>query len=424
MFLFAMWVSHAQAGNGTILHGWVPEPDGRGTWSILWSCLVTIFICTWSALHLEVPASQQHDWASLLMVRKVKWMLLAAIAPEYILWTSANDFFLARRIVQRLAAKQVQSQGQQKWTMTHVLFACTGGFWIRTLEGHESRCTPEQLQTMIANGTVEGPPISEDELKSRGKADWTIKLIAILQILWFLLQTLVRAIQHYQITALEIMTVAFVFSSIFTYGFSFQKPQDVEYPIFIETCDASEDREQIRSSRKADARSLIHATSPHKTADEFGTPLHDIVDSSSHHADEEQEEEDSPEQATRAHWRLLTLLGCVFGAIHCLSWNSTFPTSSERLAWRICSVVTTAMPGLITIALNWYILVLLFTSMFCNAGHFFTHIVVPVVQPLLLLAYALGRITIIVLALIGLRALPAGAFQTVNWNKYFPHFAN
>ena len=39
------------------------------------------------------------------------------------------------------------------------------------------------------------------------------------------------------------------------------------------------------------------------------------------------------------------------------------------------------------------------------------------------LLYVIGRITIIVLAFMSLRALPADAFQTVDWNNYIPHFA-
>ena len=221
--------------DATTLHGWVPEPDGRGTWSILWICLITISISTWSTLHLNVP-KPRHSWPSLI-VRKVVWMLMAATAPEYILWTSANDYFRARKTLRYLKLKQKQ----QDWTITHMLFAFAGGFWVRTTNGQESQCLDRQLRDLIINGSIEGPPISQDELKSRAKADWTVKLIAILQILWFLVQILARATQHYHITSLEILTVTFVFCSIFTYAFSFQKPQDVEFPVFIEIPDALQD---------------------------------------------------------------------------------------------------------------------------------------------------------------------------------------
>ena len=43
------------ARNDTIVHGWVSEPQGRGTTSIVYSCLGTVLICTWSVLHLDVP---------------------------------------------------------------------------------------------------------------------------------------------------------------------------------------------------------------------------------------------------------------------------------------------------------------------------------------------------------------------------------
>lgn len=78
------------------------------------------------------------------------------------------------------------------------------------------------------------PPISEEELKGLGKSDGFVKLIALTQIIWSVVQALFRAIHHYHTTAIEVMTVAFVFCSIFTYGFCWQVPQNVEYPVFIE----------------------------------------------------------------------------------------------------------------------------------------------------------------------------------------------
>lgn len=50
-----MHLGATSAQNDTIVHGWVPEPQGRGTLSLLYSCLATILLCTWSVLHLQVP---------------------------------------------------------------------------------------------------------------------------------------------------------------------------------------------------------------------------------------------------------------------------------------------------------------------------------------------------------------------------------
>lgn len=35
--------------------GWQPNPDRRGTLGIVESCLFTVFACTWSFQHLNVP---------------------------------------------------------------------------------------------------------------------------------------------------------------------------------------------------------------------------------------------------------------------------------------------------------------------------------------------------------------------------------
>ncbi|KAF1355436.1 hypothetical protein BDV97DRAFT_345548 [Delphinella strobiligena] len=34
---------------------WHPEPDYRGTFGILSLCLTTMFLCIWTAVHLNIP---------------------------------------------------------------------------------------------------------------------------------------------------------------------------------------------------------------------------------------------------------------------------------------------------------------------------------------------------------------------------------
>ena len=83
------------------------------------------------------------------------------------------------------------------------------------------------LREAVQSGGIREP-------RSRSKSDWTIKLVVICQIAWFALQAFFRAIQHVQVTALEIMTVAFVFCSFVIYGLCWHQPQDVEYPIIMQ----------------------------------------------------------------------------------------------------------------------------------------------------------------------------------------------
>jgi hypothetical protein len=65
---------------------WHPEPQFRGTFQILSSCLVTIGLCVWTAVHLNVP---EHDhkkklWPSRQFWRKTGWLILGVFAPELV----------------------------------------------------------------------------------------------------------------------------------------------------------------------------------------------------------------------------------------------------------------------------------------------------------------------------------------------------
>ena len=391
----ALWAEVAQAKNETLVHGWFPEPDGRGTWSLLWSCFATIFICTWSVLHLDVP--NDHDpW--FLLSQKVLFMLLTVIAPEYTLWDAATRFFEARGL-----SNHLRRQGKRDWTLTHILFALTEGFWIRPIRGSDKVCKADELTKLIESGAIKGPSISEEELKSRGKSDWIVKLVAVLQIIWFVVQTLVRAIQKYQVTALEIMTVGFVLCSIFTYGFYRHLPQDVEYPILLRIQDTNttenetmpeQDSMKPNTAAERESTGLI---SPVVATDETDSDLSTTY---------------SPSKITEnIPYILLGLFASGFGATHCLAWNSPFPTAKERLAWRICSATTTGTP--IFIILGSYVGDLM---SFSNDNDI-------VILWYFSIPYAIARIALIVLAFMSLRALPADAFQTVSWSKYIPHFA-
>ncbi len=392
--VIAIWVSSVQARSETLTHGWIPEPQGRGTWSILWSCLATIFICTWSALHLDVP-NRRGKWY--LLFRKPKYMLVAAAAPEYILFEAAQKFFESRDLLKNLVGR-----GNKKWTLTHMQFACAGGFrTCKTKEGDISECSEKQLYTLIENKSIDGPSISEEELQARGKSDLVVKLIAILQIIWFVVQTLFRAIKHYQVTAIEIMTVAFVFCSVFTYCLTLHQPQDVVYPVILD----------IRTITPATGATTLEGVSdkPNQAREDAEPPTHRL-----------ERVRSGLRTQYVAGWAagyvppfLLVLFASGFGALHCLAWNSPFPTSEERLAWRVCSVTTTALPAVLTLE----------SSLFPRrAGGILSDLELRI-GLVIIGVYTIGRVTIVVLAFMTLRALPADAFKTVNWNNYIPHFA-
>lgn len=214
------------AGNDTVIHGWVREPDGRGTWSIIWSSLVTISLCTWSALHLSVPKYHER-WK--LVLRRCKYFLIALLAPEAILIFSLQSYVDARN-----AVLELQQFGGPQWTMVHAQFLMGEGFKVIEQDStSDPEYDPVKFRQLVRWGVVDSPPVSSDELQSRSKSDWLVKVIAILQILYFASQTVFRALQHIQVTPLEILVVSFIFCSLLSYTFNWSTPQDVEYPIIV-----------------------------------------------------------------------------------------------------------------------------------------------------------------------------------------------
>lgn len=74
-------------GNTTVLRPtqWHPEPQFRGTFSILSSCLITMSLCIWTSLHLNVP---EYGKEHLQKYRKAAWMVLGLLAPELVVWNA------------------------------------------------------------------------------------------------------------------------------------------------------------------------------------------------------------------------------------------------------------------------------------------------------------------------------------------------
>jgi len=94
----------ANKANLTILRtimapAFVDSPQLRGTMTILWSCILTLTACIYTALHLNVPsdASKARNMAS-----KAKWVLIGLLAPEVVLYLACSQYLEARRLVKEL----------------------------------------------------------------------------------------------------------------------------------------------------------------------------------------------------------------------------------------------------------------------------------------------------------------------------------
>jgi hypothetical protein len=80
--------------------GFRSEPRDRGTLSLLYTCLFTIFLCTWNAHHPDII----WDEGELKRIlRHVKAALIAALLPEYYLYEAWKRLMYIRKMEKEVA---------------------------------------------------------------------------------------------------------------------------------------------------------------------------------------------------------------------------------------------------------------------------------------------------------------------------------
>ncbi|KAK8078248.1 hypothetical protein PG996_004418 [Apiospora saccharicola] len=114
---------------------YIAAPNVRSTLEIVWSCTSILILCSWSILHLNVPAqytpqsrSQKIRRLIWLTRRKVQWMLISLAAPEYILAKAILSHRSARLNLPRL--KTYADEDGVPWSMAHNFLADMGGIVI------------------------------------------------------------------------------------------------------------------------------------------------------------------------------------------------------------------------------------------------------------------------------------------------------
>lgn len=95
-----------------ILHGWIANPQSRGTFDILSSCLVAIVASTWTILHLNVPGPK--DSNTIKFFRKLKWMVFTAMFPEFIFAHAMEERLMAYMVLDRLRNAGIKTVSLRK----------------------------------------------------------------------------------------------------------------------------------------------------------------------------------------------------------------------------------------------------------------------------------------------------------------------
>ncbi|TDL14701.1 hypothetical protein BD410DRAFT_902936 [Rickenella mellea] len=395
---------------------------------IIWSCLATIFSCTWFAIHPNIPAPYESSLE--VGLRRFGVFVMALIAPELVIMWAMKQWIASRRLAKKYHAKE--------WTQTHGFFAIMGGFMLVSGDKALHTLLPEELDELHTKGKIVFPRITEREILDKSKGDMISKAFVILQTSWFVLQCIARGVERLAITELELVTLAFAVLNLATYAFWWHKPQNVRRPfavrLFNESPDQAVKGEEVPGMFNRAIDSIVHAWGGHYM-DKMFLPLSPfgsmIVGGNfkrgatkvpSFFAGDTNENDDDMWPAALASATIAT----IFGALHCIAWSFQYPSHEIAILWRTCSLLITCLP---------------FTLVFCAkltaildnliGEHnidgivygivcipFFAAMAVLIVSPFI---YVAARVTLLVEAFLLLKTHHPDVFQVIQWTNFIPH---
>ncbi|KIW97414.1 uncharacterized protein Z519_02807 [Cladophialophora bantiana CBS 173.52] len=243
---------NATALNSDITAGWMPGAQTRGTASILYSCIITISLCVYTALHLNVPPpGEKQRWH---ILRQAKWIVVGVFAPEMVLYSAWIQYREAKGLILDLAEESrrteavraaylpssqkdqpqtsqtcVVTENQADFDITYGFYAVMGGFRVDVTDISEDMLSialfPSMIRILARHGTF--LRIDSTTIKDKSKADVLAKSLVSLQGLWMLVQCIARKASGYPLTILEIHTFIHVICAGIMYAIWFKKPLNV-----------------------------------------------------------------------------------------------------------------------------------------------------------------------------------------------------
>ena len=240
---------------------WQPEPTTRGTFTLLTTSLITLLLCVWSSIHLNLPGTGK-DVTLLSVLRRLEWIAIGLFMPKALVITALGQHKRAKRILMEArqtfkdsstdsssdpsdTEQQPTRRRRHPWTMTHSYWAIMGGIAADS-DGdpdnpggqHSSArfLPPGTSQPLFTSSGVSMllrhepdliPDISEDDIKDKSKGGSLAKFLACFQATWFCATCIGRVAQRLPLSQLELNTFAHALCTVIVYVLWWKKPLDV-----------------------------------------------------------------------------------------------------------------------------------------------------------------------------------------------------
>ena len=367
--------------------GWVDESSGRGSLSLIITCLFTIFLCTWVVIH---PRMYKRRLEGTLY--KLALFCKAILAPEFIAVEGLQEWTQCRRMIQDCA-----EMTDGKFKLVHAFYISMLALRYRTPRG-DRVIWPNQYTWLLKERLIDwrdhaGWGLDEEVIRDKSNSDSAAKLVAVCQALWFVAQSIMRTAHKLPLAQIESMTLSYIPLFVATYFFWWTKPKDIMTLSIIDLPEMPPEQLQIFESmavsNKFDDEGLEEQVSywnvwyltprvfekeaEDKALDEALTRGMERVSRKA----KGQTSKDPTKQAfvhnaeivsvgiQRAEalplfprkkavvvshwdpglyrsklWPLICLFGASFGALHLISWYTVFPTKVESWLWRGSALVS------------------------------------------------------------------------------------
>ncbi|EXJ70427.1 uncharacterized protein A1O5_06495 [Cladophialophora psammophila CBS 110553] len=432
--------ANTSVSNTQFAKGWVNQPNGRGTWDIIQTCIVTLILCSWSSLVLNICSRKGR--VSFLK-NKLRWMLFTLFWPEITLGVAYEQWESASQCVEDFSKKN--KQGYEKWTMRHAFFADMGGFLLKAPDFPAFPVDGQQLLYLVENDYIPYPNVDSGTIWDKNKADGFARAITLIQITWFSIQCIGRGVQHLTLSTLELLTINMIFCTVFTFHFWNHKPLDVQTPIILRTDTTIAEilvkaGDRAREPYKLTPLDFITAQ---PTAANFvaawwwGLGL--CFDGILFQINEKHRPVSTFSNSKAIPPRGYSFWSCFFRilisagyfALHFAGWNFIFPTTIERKLWRAAMIYFMSLYftylvvfAVVTLLSGWIARKYFHkeASTFIEVASMFPRwfqlgALIPIYG-----SYGIVRIYIVFEGFFSLRMLPIDAYDSVNWSNFIVHF--
>ncbi|OQV01307.1 hypothetical protein CLAIMM_06688, partial [Cladophialophora immunda] len=341
-------IPHAtmNASDTTLVRGWVSQPNGRGTFDLVLSCAVTVFLCSWSSIWVNVPRSD-HSKRELFWD---KWHMvcLSMLGPEFIFMLALGQYVRAYD-----SMKLFHDQGYKSWTIKHGFYANMGGFVFQPSGWKSFPVDAKQVLYLVKRGYIPYPDINEAAIKDKNKSDRLARFVTSCQIIWFILNVIARATQHLAVTTLEITTIGFIFCTLGVNICWREKPMDVSTVTVLHS-EHTIDQILLEGPRAAAqpyrltpldfaSREEWNATKLWQYNVNILRRLGVVRQRPRVRPVQNLSSFGFPKPLSRAASAVTLAVALGYAAIFMAAWNLEFPSVAERLLWLACTSLTTAV---------------------------------------------------------------------------------